>query len=128
MRLLLDTHALLWWAAGDAKLSRRARSAIGGGTHTVFVSAASAWEIGAKHRLGKLPGVGPLVDDLLDFLVDQDFAELAISIRHAQRAAALPDLHRDPFDRMLISQAQLDNLSLVSNESLFDRYGIQRLW
>ena len=94
----------------------------------MFVSAASAWEIGTKHRLGKLPTVGPLVDDLLDYLADQEFVELAIGIRHAQRATALPDLHRDPFDRMLISQAQLDNLVLVSNESLFERYGVRRLW
>jgi len=128
MRLLLDTHALLWWAAGDAKLSRRARAVIGAGTSTVLVSAASAWEIAVKHRLGKLPAAGPLLDRLLDYLADQDFAELGISIRHAQRAAGLPHLHRDPFDRMLVSQAQLENLVLVSNESLFERYGVRRLW
>jgi len=126
--LLLDTHSLLWWAAGESKLSRRARAAIGDAANTVLVSAASAWEIATKHRLGKLEHAGPLLDGLLDFLMDQKFVELGIDIRHAQRAAALPDFHRDPFDRILVAQAQIENLVLVTNEALFDRYGVRRLW
>jgi len=94
----------------------------------VFVSAASAWEIATKHRLGKLDRVGPLLDDLLGYLDDQSFRDLAISVRHAQRAGALPGPHRDPFDRMLVAQAQIEGLTLVSNEALFDRYGVRRLW
>jgi PIN domain nuclease of toxin-antitoxin system len=128
MRLLLDTHALLWWAGGDVRLSRRARAAIGEGANAVHVSAASAWEIATKHRLGRLAGAGPLLDGLLDYLADQGFLELGISVRHAQHAGALPELHRDPFDRMLVAQAQLEHLALVSNESLFDRCGVRRLW
>lgn len=128
MRLLLDTHTLLWWAAGDAKLSRHARAAVADAANTVVVSAATGWEIATKHRLGRLPGAGPLLDGLLDYLADQDFHELAIGIRHAQRAGGLPDVHRDPFDRILVAQAQIENLVLVTNESVFDRYGVGRLW
>lgn len=128
MRLLLDTHALLWWAAGDRRLSRRARSAIEEGANTVLVSAASGWEIATKHRLGRLEGAGPLADRLTDYLADQDFGELPITVRHAQRAAALPGVHRDPFDRLLVAQAQIENLVLVSNEVVLEDYGVRRLW
>lgn len=128
MRLLLDTHALLWWAGGTPALSRRARAAIADGSNAVLVSAASAWEMATKHRLGKLPGAGPLLDRLTDYLADQGFAPLGISVPHARQAGTLPGVHRDPFDRMLVAQAQLEGLTLVSNEMLFDRYGIRRLW
>ena len=128
MHILLDTHAMLWWAAGDDKLSRRARSAITATSSNVYVSAATAWEIATKYRLGKLPQAGPLLERLAEFLADQRFEELSITLRHAQRSGSLPGPHRDPFDRMLIAQAQLENLTLVSNEVIFDRYGVQRLW
>jgi len=128
VRFLLDTRALLWWSAGDSKLSRRARTGIASPANTVLVSAATSWEIAVKNRLGKLDDAGPLLDGLLEYLADQEFSELPIAIRHTQRAAALPDVHRDPFDRLLVAQAQVENLVLVSNETLFDRYGIRRLW
>lgn len=128
MRLLLDTHTLLWWAGGSSRLPRRAREAIADDGNAVMVSAASAWEIATKHHLGKLAAPGPLADGMLDYLADQEFLELGITVRHAQRAGALPGWHRDPFDRMLVAQAQLEDLTLVSNESLFDRYGVRRLW
>jgi PIN domain nuclease of toxin-antitoxin system len=126
--LLLDTHTLLWWAAGDAALPRKVRTAIGRADNAVVVSAASAWEISTKHRLGKLPAVGALIDGLLDYLADQDFVALPITVRHAQRAGSLPGSHRDPFDRMLAAQAQLENLTLVSNDTAFDGYGVRRIW
>jgi PIN domain nuclease of toxin-antitoxin system len=107
MRLLLDTHALLWWLDGDERLSRAARDAIGDETHPVLVSAASAWEIATKVRLGKLPGAVEVAERMADVLVMQGFAELAISIDHARRAGLLPGPHRDPFDRMLIAQQQI---------------------
>lgn len=128
MRLLLDTHALLWWASGAPQLSRRARAAVADDSNVIFVSAASAWEITTKHRLGRLDGAGSLADELPAFLADQGFEELPVGIVHAQRAGALPGLHRDPFDRMLVAQAVLEGLTLVSNEALFDRYGVRRLW
>lgn len=128
MRLLLDTHALLWWLAGDEALSDRAREAIADETNSIFISAASAWEITTKHRLGKLPGVSSIVADLDGAVAGQGFVSLPISLRHGQAAGALPGPHRDPFDRVLIAQAMLDELVLVSNEQPFDAYGVSRLW
>lgn len=128
MRLLLDTHALLWWLAGDAALSPAARAAIAEETNAVFVSAVSLWEITTKHRLGKLALSAALLSDLPGVVTDQGFLGLPISLRHAQRAGDLPGPHRDPFDRMLVAQAILDDLVLVSNERPFDAYGAVRLW
>jgi PIN domain nuclease of toxin-antitoxin system len=127
-RLLLDTRAFLWWLAGDAKLSRRARSAVGDDPGPIFVSAASIWEISTKHRSGKLPGASSIADHLAGAIESQGFVGMPITIEHAQAAGALPGPHRDPFDRMLIAQALLDGLVLVSNERAFDAYGVQRLW
>jgi PIN domain nuclease of toxin-antitoxin system len=127
MQLLLDTHALLWWLAGDPQLSAAARKAIGNPETTVVVSAASAWEISTKHRLGKLDA-SALAGRLGRVLADQSFSTLDMTLDHAERAGALPGAHRDPFDRMLIAQAQAENLTLVSNEEVFDTYGVNRLW
>ena len=127
-RLLLDTHTFLWWLAGDERLSVGAREAVGEEVDPIFVSAASIWEITTKHRLGKLPGVSAIVGDLSGAIEGQGFVGLPITIRHAQAAGALPGPHRDPFDRMLIAQALAESLTLVSNERLFDRYGVARLW
>ena len=128
MRLLLDTHAFLWWLAGDQGLSPAARKVITDKGNDVLVSAASAWEIATKHRLGKLPGVAAIVDDLETVIAEQSFAELPISIRHGRVGGSLPGPQRDPFDRMLIAQALVDNLVLVSNERGFDAYGVARVW
>ncbi|HLH51167.1 MAG TPA: type II toxin-antitoxin system VapC family toxin [Roseiarcus sp.] len=127
MRLLLDTHALLWWFVGDERLSQAAKRAISRSSDT-FVSAASAWEIAIKHRAGKLPGASAIVGDMSAAVVDEEFRELPISLNHGQIAGSLPDIHRDPFDRMLMAQAMAENLVLVSNERLFDAYGVARLW
>ena len=128
MHLLLDTHTFLWWLSGDDALSVAARTAIADEGNGIFVSAASAWEITTKHRIGKLAGVAAIVSDLDRTIADQGFIGLPISIRHAQVAGGLPGPHRDPFDRMLIAQAMLENLLLVSNERPFDAYGVSRLW
>lgn len=129
MRLLLDTHAFLWWVFADSKLSRRARTAIDDDIeNNVFVSAASAWEIATKHRIGKLPDARVVADNIPATVVAEGFNELAISMRHAQRAGDLVGHHQDPFDRMLIAQAILEDLILVSNEQAFDAYGVRRLW
>ncbi|HEY3778162.1 MAG TPA: type II toxin-antitoxin system VapC family toxin [Rhizomicrobium sp.] len=128
MQLLLDTHALLWWLAGDATLSAAARKAISDEGNGIFVSAASAWEIATKHRLGKLPGAAAIVADIDGAIADQGFAALPINVRHAQAAGTLPGPHRDPFDRMLIAQAMIERLVLVTNEHTFDSYGVARLW
>lgn len=128
MTLLLDTHALLWWLSGDRALSEAARAAIGDEDNRVLVSAASAWEIATKVRIGKLPGCAWLAANLPQVLRDQDFEPLEVSLPHALRAGGLPGEHRDPFDRMLIAQAVALDIPLVSNEALFDGYGVRRLW
>ena len=128
MRLLLDTHALLWWLAGDPHLSPAAHAAIADETNDVLVSAASAWEVATKHRLGKLPGAGPLAVDFAREVREQGFQALLITLEHGQVAGALPGEHRDPFDRMLVAQAREEKLALISNENLFDEFGVARVW
>jgi PIN domain nuclease of toxin-antitoxin system len=126
--VLLDTHALLWWLDGDRKLPRRVRDLIGDMDTHVLVSAASVWEITTKARIGKLPGASAVAADVSSCIAGQGFTALSISVQHAQRAGNLPGPHRDPFDRMLVAQAQAEDLPLVTNERIFDHYGIRRVW
>ena len=128
MQLLLDTHALLWWVLEADGLSKKARQAISDTKNEIFVSAATAWEIATKFRLGRLPEAEPFVYSLRANLRKLGFTELPISLEHAQRAGLLPGEHKDPFDRMLIAQAQVEGLSMVSNEKVFDVYRVHRLW
>ena len=128
MRVLLDTHALLWWLAGDLNLSKTAREVVTADGTSVFVSAASAWEIATKHRLGKLPGVASIVSDIDGAVARQGFIPMPVTILHGQHAGTLPGHHRDPFDRMLVAQALTEDCLLVSNETVFERYGVRRLW
>lgn len=128
MRLLLDTHAFLWWLAGSPRLSKPAQEAINDEQNTAFVSAASAWEITTKHRLGKLPQADAVALDVRSCIVSQGFEELAIDVDDAERAGRLPGPHRDPFDRVLIAQAQARNLPIVSTDRVFDQYTVQRIW
>lgn len=128
MRLLLDTHAFLWWLAGHRMLSAKAREAIETDESDVFVSAASAWEITTKFRIGKLPEAELVASDVLSSIEAEGFASLAISVHHAQRAGSLGGAHRDPFDRLLAAQAMLEELTLVSNDRAFEQYAIARLW
>ena len=128
MRLLLDTHAFLWWFSGSNRLSLPAREQIEDDSNDVMISAALAWEIATKHRLGKLPDVEELALNITGAIAGQDFEELPITVEDAARAGSLPGPLRDPFDRMLIAQALGRNLVLISIETLFDQYGIRRLW
>jgi PIN domain nuclease of toxin-antitoxin system len=128
MKALLDTHAFLWWLDGDPSLSQRAFDYIASDHGAVLVSAASAWEIATKHRLGKLPRAGDVAVDVAGCIRAQGFGPLSVTVAHGQRAGALPGFHRDPFDRMLIAQAILEDCALISNEGIFDRYGVARLW
>ena len=114
--------------AGNRRLSLKARQAIEEPSAGIFVSAASAWEIATKFRLGKLPGAAAIVNDIAATVASQAFSPLSVSVTHAQRAGALAGKHRDPFDRMLIAQAQTEGLVLVTNETLFEAYGVRRLW
>lgn len=128
MRLLLDTHALIWWLAGDEALSIRAREAIADESNPVAVSAASAMEVATKFRIGKLPDAELLARDFEAVIAGQGFDELAISVHHARLAGEMNIAHKDPFDRLLIAQALAEDMVLVSNEALFDGFAVKRLW
>jgi PIN domain nuclease of toxin-antitoxin system len=128
MRFLLDTHTLLWCFNDAPSLSPRARRLIEDGSNETLVSAASAWEIATKVRLGKLPTGEELVADFDRYLAQLGCDPLPISLEHAIRAGKLPGEHRDPFDRMLIAQAQTENLAIISNDRIFDTYHVRRIW
>lgn len=128
MQFLLDTHTLLWSFNNDPSLSAEARRCIEDGTNEIFVSAASAWEIATKVRLGKLPTGYELILNLDAYLSRLGFENLPISVNHAARAGMLPGEHRDPFDRMLISQSQSEDLPIISNDRIFDHYHVRRIW
>lgn len=128
MRLLLDTHTLLWTLTDSPRLSRGARAALADPDVEQLVSAASAMEIFTKHRLGKLPEAAELVSRWSRIMAPPGYTPLAMTMAHAARAGALPHPHGDPFDRILIAQALSEGLTLVSNEKLFDAFGVERLW
>lgn len=128
MRAASPRHAFLWWLDGDRRLSRRARTLIGDEEGSVFVSAASACEITTKARLGKLPGALEVAADVAGCVASQRFIGLDITLLHVQRAGRLPGEHRDPFDRILIAQAQLEDLPIVSDDGVFAGYGVVRIW
>jgi PIN domain nuclease of toxin-antitoxin system len=127
-RLLLDTHALLWWLADPKQLSAKAHAAIGDPEHQVLVSAASAWELATKVRLGKLEMGQQLLSQLPDVLASQGFELLPILFSHGLRAGGYPQAHRDPFDRLLAAQAELENLTLVTLDPALQAFPCQLLW
>ena len=128
MRVLLDTHALLWWLSDDTGLTRSARKTIADTRNTLIVSAASAWEIATKVRLGKLPTANDLAADFSGHLDRDGFQLLAISAEHGIRAGLLPGPHKDPFDRMLIAQAQTEQLVLLTTDRVFEKYKVDHLF
>ena len=128
MRLLLDTHAFLWWLANDRRLSREARRAIEDPANAVLVSAASAWEIAIKAGLGRLDLPEPPKTYVPDRIARSGFVELPVSVAHAVRVAGLPHHHRDPFDRLLVAQADVEGVRLVSRDPLLVPYGADLLW
>ncbi len=128
MRALLDTHALLWAAYHKELLSAPARRSIQSQRNEIFVSAASAWEIATKFRLGKLPFARDLVEDFVPTVTSAGYLLLSISVEHALRAGRLPAVHRDPFDRMLAAQAIHEDLLLLSNDAQLDVFGVRREW
>ena len=125
--ILLDTHALVWWLEAKENLSRTAREAIEKSETTVFVSAASGWELAIKTQIGKFKST-ELVRGLEREIQKEGFLELPISLEHALLAGSLDSPHKDPFDRMLIAQAQIERIPIVSNDRVFDRFSIRRLW
>lgn len=125
---MLDTHSLLWWFNKPHLLSTEARAQIEERRNRVLVSAISGYELALKHRLGKLDAVGPLLDVLVDWIPGEGFQPLEATLEHALAAGRLDLRHRDPFDRFLIAQALVEDVELVSNEKLFDSFGVRRLW
>lgn len=129
MRLLLDTHALLWWFTDDERLSYRAREAIGDETNEVFVSAACAWEISTKHRLGKLEQAGGAVTRFDELVTADGFQHLPMRHYHAIKAGGYAGTHADPFDRMLAAQCELEGLHLVTRDRVFDElFQLRTIW
>ena len=127
MKLLLDTHTLLWWLQKFPSLSKRASRLISETDNQIFVSAATGWELAIKSNSGKLE-IGNILEGFEDALAEEGMSVLPMSMEHALRAGRLPNHHKDPFDRMLVAQAQADNLSLISNDKIFERYGVRRVW
>jgi PIN domain nuclease of toxin-antitoxin system len=123
MRVLLDTHMLLWWLADDPALPERAADAISDAGNSIIVSAATAWEIAIKKATGRLEAP----DDLLDALAENHFDQLPITVLHALAAGDLPAHHSDPFDRMLIAQAQIEAVTLASVDTRFPAYEVELL-
>lgn len=128
MRVLLDTHTFLWFIAGNAQLSPSARRVISDPTTEPLLSVASLWEMAIKISLGKLTIQAPFAAFIPEQLHQNGIALLGITINHAAKVTALPFHHRDPFDRLLVAQAQSEQLTLISADAIFDAYGVTRLW
>lgn len=128
MRLLLDTHAFLWWIADDERLSSRASAIIADGANEVLVSAASAWEVVVKSALGRIELPTPVDRFFTSQLEANAFVPLPIQMRHALGLSALPDVHRDPFDRILIAQAIAEELTFVTGDRMLRRYPVTVEW
>lgn len=128
MRLLLDTHALVWWSSGDQRMSAAVRAVIGAKANIVFVSAATSWEITTKFRSGKLAEAATLVEEFFTVLAACDFKSLSVSVEHAHRAGLLPGAHKDPFDRMLAAQAIMEELELVTINPKLAELGARVIW
>ena len=127
MKILLDTHALIWWFGNESKLSRRALSIITNQNNTILVSAAIAWELAIKVNLGKFDALS-LATELPSYTAEEGFEELPISMEQAVRAGLLPLHHRDPFDRLLVAQAQALNAPILSADKVLDQYDVKRVW
>lgn len=120
-RLLLDTHVLLWWLEDNPSIGKNAKASIIDGNNEVYVSAATTWEISIKKALGKLNAP----DDMDTIVEEERFIKLPITLYHGQMAGMLPLYHRDPFDRMLIAQAQAEGLTIVTSDGIFSKYGVR---
>jgi PIN domain nuclease of toxin-antitoxin system len=128
LRALLDTHTLLWWILDDPALTPAARETISETGNTILVSAVCAWELAIKFQLGRLPQAADLVSNFSNEVALEGFHVLPVTVEHGIRAGLLPGLHKDPFDRMLIAQSQAESAPIISNEAVFDAYGVRRLW
>jgi len=127
MKVLLDTHVLVWWFEGSSKLSSQASEILGNKRNFLLLSAAAAWELAIKASLGKINGL-EIVTELGAQIEQGGFTELPVNIAQAVRAGLLPKHHKDPFDRLLVAQAQDLNVPILSADTMLDRYDVKRLW
>ena len=128
MIFLLDTSTLLWWWSEPERLTRRSRNLITDPRNTVLVSAASAWEVSTKHRIGKYPSGGRVIVEWAERISQDRFQELAITSSHALRAGSLPGNHRDPFDRMIAAQGILEGLPVLTTDAAISELGAEQIW
>lgn len=128
MRILLDTHAFLWWIDESERLSRKARDCLFDPKHHFFLSLASVWELAIKVRIAKINLSEPLDHFVSHEMRQNKFRLLSITLQHATGVASLPLHHRDPFDRLLISQALAEGMPILGADRIFDFYGVERLW
>ena len=125
-KLLLDTHALIWWAVDDGRMSRKVKRLIRDEDTQVFVSAATAWEIATKVRLGKLEWKAPVPVE--SYCIGQRFELLPVTFSHGAKAGSWPQDHGDPFDRMLAAQSQLEGIPLATNDPKVELFGVSTIW
>jgi PIN domain nuclease of toxin-antitoxin system len=128
VKLLLDTHALLWWFTDAPELSVKAREAIADERNRILVSAASAWELATKHRLGKLEQAAEALFRFNELVAADGFEHLPVSYLHAIKAGSYTSEHRDPFDRMLAAQSGIEAATLVTCDQAFQGFGLKVLW
>ena len=127
-RVLIDTHVFLWWLADDPALSTRARNCLSDSSTAVLFSAASGWELAIKSSAGRLEVRGPLERFVTEELAANRMEVLPVALGHAMRVASLPWHHRDPFDRLLVAQALVERIPLVTADRALRRYGVEILW
>jgi PIN domain nuclease of toxin-antitoxin system len=127
LKALLDTHTFIWWLTDDDRLSHRVRQLICDPQSEIHVSAATVWEIATKIRIGKLES-SPFANGIQTEIEIEQFVSVPVTSAHAEKAGYLDHKHKDPFDRMLIAQALVEGLVIISNETLFDQFGVPRLW
>lgn len=128
MKYLLDTHTILWYATNDRRLAVEQYKAIESSQNQIFISHVSVWEIGIKSAIGKLKIENTVESFVREKIEPYNFIFLPIELNHIFKATSLPLHHRDPFDRMLISQSIIENIPIISSDSTFDHYGINRIW
>jgi PIN domain nuclease of toxin-antitoxin system len=128
MRYLLDTHAFLWFVLDDKRISTEAKSIIADSKNTIYFSAASAWEMAIKTKLARLKIIGDIEPFIIEQLSTNSFVPLSITISHALYTERLPQIHKDPFDRIIIAQSKLEDLPLISKDKKVRKYKITMAW
>ncbi len=128
MAYLLDTHVLLWFSSGDRLLSEKAKSIIENGENEIYLSSISVWELSIKARLGKLRLKKDLKQFITENIVEYSIIQLPVNIAHALEISKLPDIHKDPFDRMLIAQSLVEDLTIITSDEFISRYDVNTIW